>query len=190
VLHRGRELRRFPRLRSRCRVLVHDRFGASSAETEDVGPRGCRIVTARPQRVGAVVRLTIESDTLDEPLEIAGQVVWVRDGVPAQAGIAYAGTGTRPGAVASGAWFGSLAAAMAASRRPGARPPARASPEITIVLGAPEPVDPLPRRLAIRAQELLRDGQVAAAEVIARRALALAPGDPALEALVREMAAR
>ncbi len=179
---RDDELRRFPRVRSRCRVEIRDRFGVWIAETEDVGPRGCRIVTSRVQTVGALLRLTLASDRVGTVLDVAGQVVWARPEQPAHAGISFTGAVGSPGAAAPAAWYEALAAAEG----PIIPPP----PEIEIAVGAPEPAEPLAPRLIERARQLLADGRAPAAAVLARRALALAPHDPEVEALVREIAGR
>jgi hypothetical protein len=179
----GEESRRFPRLLTRCRVRIRDRFGIWEAETEDLGPRGCRIVTARPQTLGALLSLTLESEHVAEALEVAGQVVWTRAERPARAGISFAGSASAPGALAPPDWFEIVAAAEREARSP--------APEIVILVEAPEPAPvPLVDRLRRRAQELLGGGERAAAAVIYRRVLALAPGDPAVEAALRELAPR
>lgn len=182
----GEESRRFPRLLTRCRVRLRDRFGVWEAETEDLGPRGCRIVSGRPQTVGALVGLTLASEHMPAVLEVTGQIVWTRLERPARAGISFAGGASSPGAPAPATWFEALAAAEREAR---SALIAGSAPEIEIeiedpVAAAPELVD----RIAQRARELVLDGDRAAAEVIVRRALALAPGDVALEAVLRELA--
>src|SRR5512138_2238979 len=97
MAQRGDNVRRYPRLRTRCRVLVRDRYGVWQAETEDLGPRGCRIVTPRPQTVGTLVGLTVE--------------FWAVRDRPSRAGISFAGSASRPGAPGPAAWFAVLAAA-------------------------------------------------------------------------------
>ncbi len=174
---RDDDLRRFPRIASRCRVEIRDRYGVWSAETEDVGPRGCRIVAARAQTVGTLLRLTLSSELVPAPLEVAGQVVWACRNGTARAGISFAGAAGSPGATGPSAWFESLLAAE--DLRCGG---------IVIAVGAPEPAEPLPPRLFARARELLVAGQGAAAAVIAHRALELAPDDPLIDALVRQIA--
>lgn len=178
------ELRRSPRLPARCRAWMQDRFGLSRAETEDVGPRGCRVVTQRAPAVGALVRLTLGSDRVQGPLAVTGQVVWVRPGPDARAGISFAGS-------AADAWFRALQAAEEAR---GAGGIARAEPAKEREVPPPEPLDASPeavaRRLVGRAQELLLAGDAETAEVILRRALAFAPGDAAIQALLAGIAAR
>jgi hypothetical protein len=192
--------RRFPRLRARCRVQVRDRYGVWEAETEDLGPRGCRIVGPRPPTAGALVSLTVESRSLAEKLEVAGQVVWVSGGRPARAGISFAGSASS-GAVAPAAWFEALGAAretVEEEARRGALALVRPEEARRGALALVRPPETraeaaarieLAQRLLERARALVGAGEAAAAEVILRRALALAPGDPALEALLREVTA-
>jgi len=171
----GEESRRYPRLLARCRVHLRDRFGMWEAETEDVGPRGCRIVTLRPQTVGTLVRLTVESDWITSPLDVAGQVVWTRADRPSRAGIRFAGGASAPGALAPAAWFDALAASL-----PAAEAVRLASAALEIAIEVDEPVaepEPLTARLMRRAEELLVAGDPGAAELIFRRAAALSPVD-------------
>ncbi len=107
---RGIEVRRFPRVRARCRVEVRDRFVTWVAETEDVSPRGCRLLTGRPPTVGSLLRLSIASDHLLDPLEVAGQVVWTRRAASVLAGISFAGSPFGARALTPAAWFEMLAA--------------------------------------------------------------------------------
>jgi hypothetical protein len=181
----GERSRRFPRLLARCRVRLRDRFGVWDAETEDLGPRGCRIIGSRAQTLGALVSLTLESERVAGALEVAGQVVWARTEKPARAGISFAGGGSAPGAPTPAAWFETMLAAEHEARREGAP-----APEIVIEIEEPvlEP-EALIERLSRRARDLLGAGQQAAAEVIFRRALALAPDDASLAAALRDLAA-
>lgn len=181
-----REHRRFARLPSRCRVFVRDRFGVWEAFTEDVSPRGCRIVTPRRQTVGTLVRLTVNADDLVEPLLVSGQIVWVEGGPPARAGISF--TGSPSDAPGAGAWVRSLEAA-ATGREADASPSVHLVREqLDILVAPPEPHDPSPdalaRRLVERGEELVRAGQRAAGEVLLRRALAFAPDDARILALL------
>lgn len=185
------EHRRFARLPSRCRVFVRDRYGVWDGFTEDVSPRGCRIVTPRRQSVGTLVRLTVVADRLVEPLLVSGQIVWVEDGPPARAGISF--TGSPSDAPGAGAWVRSLEAATT-GRDADASPSVHLLREdeatLEIVVAPPEPHDASPdqlaRRLAERGEELLRLGQRAAGEVLLRRALAFAPHDVRIHALLED----
>lgn len=181
----GEESRRFPRLSTRCHVRIRDRFGVWEAETEDVGPRGCRIVTPRPQTVGTMVSLTLESERVAGSLEVTGQIVWTLPERPARAGVSYAG-GAAPGALAPATWFETILAAEREARAAGVP-----GPEIVIEIEQPEQAtDTLVARLSQRARELLLGGDAGAAELIFRRALALAPGDTTLEAALRDLHVR
>lgn len=183
------ELRRFARLPSRCRVWVRDRYGVWDAWTEDLSPRGCRIVTSRRHSVGTLVRLTLVADQLGEPLIVSGQIVWVQDGAPPRAGISFTGSPSDvPGA---GPWVRSLeavAAGRAADASPGVTVLRGSEAPVDIVVAPPEPHDGTPavlaQRLADRGEELVRAGQRAAGEVLLRRALALAPDDARILALL------
>jgi hypothetical protein len=179
----GEESRRFPRLLARCQVRIRDRFGVWDAETEDVGPRGCRIVTARPQTVGTLVSLRLESERVPEPLQVTGQIVWARADRPVRAGVSFAGGTSHPDEITPAAWFDGVLAAEEQARCADAN-------GIVIEIEGPVPdSDELVDRLLHRARELLGDGNRAAAEMIFRRALALSPGDAALAAALRELAA-
>lgn len=183
------EQRRFARLPSRCRAWVRDRYGVWDAVTEDVSPRGCRIVTPRRQSVGTLVRLTLLAEALGEPLIVSGQIVWVEDGPPLRAGISFTGSPSDvPGA---GAWVRSLEAAASgrsADAAPGVTVLLPPEPPLDVVIAPPEPEDASPaalaRRLAVRGEELLRSGQRGAGEVLLRRALTLAPDDRHVLALL------
>lgn len=154
-----------------------------------MGPRGCRIVGDRSHPVGALVRLTVESDRVATPLEVAGQVVWTRAERPSRAGIWFAGAPSAPGAPPPAAWFAALAAAeRGAGLGPG--PAARAAPDplVEIVVEPPDGDGgraPLAQRLLDRARQLIGEGRRAPAGVILSRAAALAPGDAEIEALLR-----
>jgi hypothetical protein len=193
VAERNEHARRFPRLRARCRVVLRDRYGVWEAETEDLGPRGCRIVAPRAQTVGTVVGLTIASELLTEKLEVTGQVVWSVWSRPARAGISFAGSASTPGASAPSPWFAALAAADPAAVIGGTGPIVLPVPEwleVRIDDGPGELEGPeLARRLADRARELLAAGLAPRAVVLLRRAVALAPADVALAALLEEAVA-
>jgi hypothetical protein len=164
------------------------------AETENISRGGCLIVTPRPLAVGTLVRLTLSAERIGEPLVVTGQVAWVENGRPARAGIAFAGSSTdAPGPAA---WVQSLAAAEVGrvhDAAPGVSVALPSAPELDMVVAPPEPEDASPTalasRLAGRAEELLRSGHARPAEVLLRRALAIAPGDPRLELLLADAAA-
>jgi hypothetical protein len=183
------ELRRFARLPSRCRVWVRDRYGVWDAHTEDISPRGCRIVTERPLAVGTLVRLTLLDERLEAPLIVTGQVVWAAGERPERAGISFAGS--PHGVPGAAPWVQSLEAA--ATGRTAASPHVPVAQEpLDVVVAPPEPQDASPealaQRMADRAQALAGTGQVGAAEVLLRRAHTLAPKDARIRALLEATA--
>jgi hypothetical protein len=133
-------------------------------------------VTPRALTVGALVRLIVSSDRMSDPLVVVGQVVWVVNGHPSRAGVSFAGApGNGP---PTSAWVRSLRDAQEA-------------PAIEIVVAPPEVVDATPAellpRLLERARELAGAGATGAASVLLDRAAALAPEDPEVLALRREL---
>ena len=180
------DLRRFARLPARCRVWVRDRYGVWDAYTEDISARGCRIVTPRPLAVGTLVRLTILDERLEAPLIVTGQVVWAAGERPERAGILFAGSPL--GGPGAGPWVQSLEAAKTGLTAASPDVPVAAGPPLDVVVDPPEPEDTSPaalaQRLADRAQALADAGQAGAAEALLRRALALAPEDGRIRALL------
>ena len=82
--------RRAPRVPARLRVEVLHRGLDFQAETEDVGPKGCLVVSPRPLDPGAWVRLMLEADPLPEKLRVTGRVAWAIQPARARAGVAFA----------------------------------------------------------------------------------------------------
>lgn len=111
--------RRVPRLASRCRVEVRDRFSSWEAETEDLGPRGCQLVTARAASVGDMLTLSIASPLLTTPLVVVGLVCWRRPPPDARIGVAFAAPHTS--SLAPERWFERLVAADPGARLRDAR---------------------------------------------------------------------
>lgn len=81
--------RRAVRAPVRCRTAVSSPTGSFDAETEDIGARGCQVVSPRPVNRGDAVRVTIASDKVPEPLVVGGRVAWVSDHFPWHVGIAF-----------------------------------------------------------------------------------------------------
>jgi hypothetical protein len=81
--------RRALRVPARCEVRAEAAFGAWSAETQDVGPHGCRLVGPHPLRSGQPVRLQITSPRLRRVLQATGRVAWSRAGRPWTYGVAF-----------------------------------------------------------------------------------------------------
>jgi hypothetical protein len=107
--------RRSPRVSWRFRVTLAQGGDGWQAETEDLGPRGCLIVTPRPLIAGGSVRLVIESNQIKERLDVQGRVVWATGSEPLRAGVAFSEEGQ---SADPEAWFQQLLRtqpAMAAS---------------------------------------------------------------------------
>jgi hypothetical protein len=102
--------RRFPRLPARLRVLVAARGDGFGAETEDLGPGGCLLVSPRPLARGAQLRLAIEGEGVRQPLSVLGRVAWAEAAVRQRAGVAF--ETRQPGEVRPAVWFQQLLAAQ------------------------------------------------------------------------------
>jgi len=95
----GKELvnpRSAPRLNHRCRVEVRDRFSAWTAATEDLGPRGCQLVTPRFAAPGRELKLRIHCDAIGQTIETTGKVIWSRAETPSRLGIQFQTTRSAP----------------------------------------------------------------------------------------------
>jgi hypothetical protein len=101
--------RRAPRLAKTCRVEVATVGASWSGATEDIGPRGCALLTPRASAVGDRLALSISDEALRLPLVVAGEVVWARAARVSRVGVAF---DARPGVGPTPAtWFDWLAAA-------------------------------------------------------------------------------
>jgi hypothetical protein len=93
--------RRSPRIPARCGVSLTYRNGIWEAETEDLGPSGCQIISPRPIAEGGRIQLAISSARVPEPLEVGGRVAWITGTAPHRLGVAFvAGSADDPVA-----WF-------------------------------------------------------------------------------------
>jgi hypothetical protein len=81
--------RRAPRATARCHAAVASPAGAFHAETEDIGPRGCQVVSPTLVRKGDALELAVTSDKVSEPLKAKGKVSWVSDQPPWRVGVAF-----------------------------------------------------------------------------------------------------
>jgi hypothetical protein len=99
--------RRTPRVPARIRVELAHGGHTWQAETGDLGPGGCLVVSPRPLVERAPLRLVLRADVLPEPLSVAGSVAWARE---VRGGVAFESGRTAPGADPS-AWFRRLLAA-------------------------------------------------------------------------------
>ena len=82
--------RKFPRIQARYRVVVSHGGAGWSAETFDVSPTGCQIITPRPMQVGTAIKLVIEAPKPSPPLSVFGLVAWMADQGRIRAGIIFA----------------------------------------------------------------------------------------------------
>jgi hypothetical protein len=81
--------RRASRLRLRCLSRVTSGERTWDAETEDVGARGCQLVSSLAVPVGEVVQLVLSvAGTAD--LTVSGEVVWASASAPFRLGVAFA----------------------------------------------------------------------------------------------------
>jgi len=94
--------RRAPRVPQRCSVEIRDRFAAWKAETEDLGPRGCQLVTPRLAAPGRELQLQIRCDAIGRTVKATGKVVWTRAQSPSRLGIEFHAGQTEAG------WFDAL----------------------------------------------------------------------------------
>jgi hypothetical protein len=154
---------------ARLRVAVAHKGDGWNAETEDLGPGGCLLLSHRALAAGARLRLAIESDGLGDRLSVLGQVAWARRDPRLRAGIAF--DVRQPGAVDPNVWFEKLLAARPGIAAHLARVPDR--------LALDEPIFLLPP------PRLILDIALEEAEVLARidsgatpaRILEASPGD-------------
>ena len=172
----------------RCAVEIRDRFAAWKAETEDLGPRGCQLVTPRLAAPGRELQLQIRCDAIGRTIKAAGKVVWTRAQEPSRLGIEF-----QAGQAEAG-WFDVLMQADPAAALTVRRIPERLSRAATLYLGDPPrylgdfsaeevavlrrigvglTVDGLARALG-SAFERVRGAMFA---LVSRRLLVLAPGE-------------
>ncbi|HEU4386090.1 MAG TPA: PilZ domain-containing protein [Anaeromyxobacteraceae bacterium] len=190
--------RRSQRVAARLRVRVEHAGGESQAETEDVGPGGCLLVSPLPLEVGAWLRLAIDGGRLREKLLVAGRVAWASRVEPYRAGVAFVPM-QEQGGQDPAAWFQRLVQATPGMHLLLRHVPDRLSLDTPLFLLPPPRfiVDFTSEELAVvgrvhngmTVEELLAriegekkyEGRMIFA-LLARRALTLAPqeaGDPA-----------
>lgn len=96
------ELRRASRVRVCCRVDVEQRYAVWSAVTQDLSPRGCRIVTRQLPRLGSHIAMRLSSDLFPEELVTVGEVVWATG---EQLGVLFVEEARRRGSLSPGDWL-------------------------------------------------------------------------------------
>jgi len=98
--------RRSPRLRLCCSSRITSDGRSWNAHTEDVGPRGCQVVSNLPVPVGASVQLVLSTTDVAD-LSVSGAVAWASSAAPFRMGIAFA----EQHAGATSRWFEDLVTA-------------------------------------------------------------------------------
>ncbi|BDG03328.1 PilZ domain-containing protein [Anaeromyxobacter oryzae] len=123
--------RRAPRVPVRLPVEVRHRFSTWRADTEDLGPRGCQLVTPRLVAPGRDVKLRIDCAVIGREVRVAGTVIWSRPQAPSRLGVAFDASET------DRAWFETLLEADPAAARAARRAPDVLARATRVHLGAP-----------------------------------------------------
>lgn len=89
------------RLPLRCTAWCEGGGRAGQGHTEDLGPRGCRLVLGEPLAPGERVRLMLWHDLGGSMLGVQATVVWVSPAEPWRHGLAFA----PPDRAAAERWF-------------------------------------------------------------------------------------
>jgi PilZ domain len=170
--------RRGPRVPLRLRVDIAHRGDSWEAETEDLGPGGCLVLSQRPLVERAPLRLVLRASELPDTLSVSGSVAWA---TPARGGVAFRarqlGLGVDPEA-----WFKRLVAAQPRLMAALGRVPERVALDAALFLM------PAPRRIVdFEPDELLllrhADNGVRVQHLLSRAGLAEERGRRALFAL-------
>lgn len=124
--------RRSRRAQATCSAEVVTAAGRFTAVTEDVGARGCRLLTPRPLRPGERVELALAHAGLARRFQAAGHVAWTA----VAGGRCRAGVSFEPAAHADGErWFSELLRFLGLAEAP--RGPVRLPLSATLYLGPP-----------------------------------------------------
>ncbi|MGC3997181.1 MAG: PilZ domain-containing protein [Anaeromyxobacter sp.] len=123
--------RRVHRATARCRTAISSTEGEFVTETEDIGARGCQVVSPRSLSRGRPVTLLISSPKVRADLKVQGRVAWVSPQPPWRLGIAFDG-GDVPRAAQFMESLMAAYPAIAAARRI----PERIATDATVYLGA------------------------------------------------------
>jgi len=127
----------------RCPVEI--RYGSLTwqAETEDLGPTGCQLLTSRIVSRRREVTLTFRAGELGlKPVTVKGTVIWARPDSPSRIGVRF-------DAATDASWFERLLAADPAIAAEAVAIPERLSKDVRIFLGLPPR-----RRVQFSADEL------------------------------------
>jgi len=112
-------------------VEIRDRFAAWTAQTEDLGPRGCQLVTPRLAAPGRALQLQIHCAAIGRTIRATGTVVWSRAQAPSRLGVEFETGRTDPG------WFELVLRADPRGSDIIRRIPERISRAATLYLGDP-----------------------------------------------------
>jgi len=101
--------RHAPRAEVRCQARAPLLGGGFwSADTEDIGPRGCQVVAPARFTPGEGIELEISSERVSDPLWVGGRIAWAADEPPWRIGIAFLDQDQD----AAARWFDRLVAAF------------------------------------------------------------------------------
>jgi hypothetical protein len=115
----------------RIAVTLKHRRAAWATETEDLGPRGCQLVSLHALPPGSDVVLALSVPPLDRSIAATGRVAWSRPDAPARLGITFEVP------VAQRGWFEELLAADPRAGRAAVRAPLRLRRDTPLHLGEP-----------------------------------------------------
>lgn len=125
------DARRAPRVPLRLAVTLRHRRAAWAAETEDVGPRGCQLVTLHALPPGSDVVLSVSCPPPAGAVTATGRVAWSRPDAPARLGITFEVPAAQRG------WFEALLAADPRAGGAAVRAPLRLRRDTPLHLGEP-----------------------------------------------------
>lgn len=123
--------RRAARVPFRCSVEIRYGLVAWHAETEDLGPTGCQILTSRIVSRRRELKLTFRAEELGlKPITVKGTVVWARPDSPSRIGVRF-------DADTDATWFELLLAADPSIATEAVRIPERIASDARLHLGLP-----------------------------------------------------
>ncbi len=87
----GLDQRVFPRVSTRCDILIHDRLGGTiQAKTQNLGAGGVCVILNRELEKLSQVHLRLTLDDPRAPIECEGRIVWmVRSKEPASGKVSF-----------------------------------------------------------------------------------------------------
>jgi hypothetical protein len=81
--------RKSPRAPARCHATVVSAHGSFEAMTDDVGGRGCQLISPQLVRKGEPIQLVVSHEAVKDSLRVTGRVAWCSDRAPWRLGVAY-----------------------------------------------------------------------------------------------------